>query len=85
MGRIVQQYKSFISRCHERGAKLLHFPCPVCSSDIETLAAPQGDIWDTTSICPFCDCIYLKVVNDTAVLTQSIPGVTDGQNHHHIN
>jgi len=69
MTRVNRQYSAFIKQCHQEGTALLCFPCPVCSSEIETLAAPQGAIWDTASTCPYCAAFFFKVVNDTTVNT----------------
>lgn len=85
MARVNRQYSTFIKKCRASGASLLRFPCPVCSIEIETLAAPKGAIWDTACTCPYCAAFFFKAVNDTTVLTQSIPGVTNGENHHHVN
>lgn len=75
MGELLKQdYRVFISRCRANGAPLLRFKCPQCNRDIETLAATQGDEWNSISICPFCNAIYMKVVTDADVEIQPLPG-----------
>ncbi|EKN3971057.1 hypothetical protein ACULTK_004544 [Yersinia enterocolitica] len=75
MGEILKQkYQVFISRCRANGTPLLRFTCPQCNSDIETLAAPHGDEWNSISTCPFCDVVYMKVVTDADVEIQPLPG-----------
>lgn len=75
MGKLLKQdYQAFISRCKANGSSLLSFKCPQCSSDIKTLAAPQGDEWNSITTCPFCNTVFMKVVTDADVEIQPLPG-----------
>lgn len=85
MTKVKCQHSAFMKRCIEGGMGILRFPCPACGSEIETLAATRDEVWDSLSICPECNAIFMKVVNGTTVLTQSVPEVTNGKNHHHVN
>lgn len=68
-----QQYQEFIARVKERGGNVLMFSCPHCQEGIETPAAPQGDVWDSTTTCPFCDAMFVKYVTHNSVTTAAMP------------
>ncbi|OVZ94895.1 hypothetical protein CBW58_02140 [Yersinia frederiksenii] len=68
-----QQYQAFIARVKERGRKVLKFSCPHCHEEIETPAAPQGDVWDSISTCPFCEGMFVKYVNHSSVTVRLMP------------
>lgn len=68
-----QQYQAFIARVKERGGKVLMFSCPHCHEDIETLAAPPGEVWDSITTCPFCDAMFVKYATHHSVTTVAMP------------
>ena len=68
-----QQYQAFIARVKERGGKVLMFSCPHCHEEIETPAAPLGDVWDSISTCPFCSAMFVKYVNHNSVTIRPMP------------
>lgn len=74
MTTVKRLQSKFMQQCRTGGAAILRFPCPACGTEIETLAAPRGETWDSLSVCPECDAMFMKVVNGTMVLTQSTPG-----------
>ncbi|HCG2926643.1 TPA: hypothetical protein ACNFPO_004438 [Citrobacter freundii] len=68
-----QQYQAFIARIKERGGKLIMFSCPLCHGEIETPAAPLGDVWDSISTCPHCTGMFVKYVCHINVTTKPMP------------
>ena len=68
-----QQYQEFITRVKERGGKVLTFSCPHCQEGIETPVAPQCDVWDSITTCPFCEAMFVKYVTHNSVTTVAMP------------
>lgn len=69
-----QEYQAFIAKVRNDGGRLLNFPCPCCQEEIETLAAPDGDVWDTLATCPHCEGVFIKVATSTQVETTTLDG-----------
>lgn len=61
MRDLKQRYDEYIARCKDSGKPLIGYPCPHCRVTIETLRAPDGEVWDTFSSCPHCDEIHFKI------------------------
>ncbi|AUV05506.1 hypothetical protein V8X86_000801 [Escherichia coli] len=62
-----QEYQEFIAKVRKDGGRLLPFPCPLCREKIETLAPPEGDLWDTLATCPHCEGTFFKRATATKV------------------
>lgn len=71
-----QEYQAFIARVRQNGGWLLTFPCPRCGEKVETLAAPDGAVWDTLATCPHCEGTFIKIITATQVTT----AIPDGEN-----
>lgn len=60
---LFKQYTDYNDRLKSQGIKLISFNCPCCSKPIETMPAPEGDVWDSLSTCPHCDRMFMKITN----------------------
>lgn len=67
-----QEYLEFIAKVRNDGGKLLQFPCPLCNEEVETLAAPEGALWDTLATCPHCEGTFFKRATATQVESVSL-------------
>ncbi len=62
---IHDEYKAFIARAKVNGAILTSYLCHHCDEWIETLVPPKGDVWDSAVVCPHCNSLHFKVVDDS--------------------
>lgn len=62
-----ERYQEFIEIMSAGGGHLLAFHSPCCNTLTKTLAPEDGDVWDSTSTCPWCGRLYNKVVTRDAV------------------
>lgn len=53
-------YQAAVQALKAKGAKLLAYGCPHCRKILKTLAAPKGEKWDSLSMCPHCDNVYMR-------------------------
>lgn len=60
VGEGLAYYLAAVQGLKAKGAKLLAYGCPHCRKILKTLAAPQGDTWDSLSKCPHCDKVYMR-------------------------
>ena len=58
---IMAVYQAYYTQLKAKGVALISFKCPHCSEVIETEPAPEGEEWDTHSICPHCERLYYKI------------------------
>lgn len=67
METLKQKHEDFMNRYKSNGYNVVTLCCPLCNSDIETPAAPEGETWDSISNCPECEGLYFKyATNDRA-------------------
>lgn len=74
-----QEYQEFIEKVRKDGGKLLPLSCPLCREIIETLAPPEGALWDTLATCPRCEGTFFKRVTTTQVEAISLDEVYQWQ------
>ncbi|WP_153785287.1 hypothetical protein [Pseudomonas sp. EMN2] len=57
----LQRYTDTIATLEAKGISLVVFQSPCCNTAIKTLPAPEGASWDSTSQCPHCEAVYMKI------------------------
>lgn len=67
METLFSRYTSFIERAKAGHTTLVQFSCPSCKQDIETIPAPEGEVWDSLSTCPHCETLFMKVISGFSV------------------
>lgn len=65
-------YRSWLNQANENGTKLVAYNCPACLEKLHTVQAPEGEVWDTFSNCPFCQSLLFKVTKGNAVSIELI-------------
>lgn len=69
MKTLKERHAEWVAFAKAKGLKLLKFNCPHCGKEIETLAAPEGEVFDTAAGCIHCDKGYWREVTNTEVKT----------------
>lgn len=69
MSKAIKDYEKFNQNCPE--LMKISFNCPHCDAMLNALKPPVGTVWDSTSMCPFCEGMFLKIVkhNEVEILT----------------
>lgn len=62
-------YLAHVARAKANGAALTSYLCHYCNEWIETLVPPKGDVWDSAVVCPYCNRLHFKVVDDAGHVT----------------
>lgn len=58
----VQQYMEWLTKARQRGAKLVAWNCPCCTTEMHSLyPAKCGEVWDSATVCPMCGYLYFKI------------------------
>ncbi|ARF49795.1 hypothetical protein DSJ_10880 [Pantoea stewartii subsp. stewartii DC283] len=60
-------YKGWLNRENENGTPLVAYTCPSCLEKLHTVQAPDSEVWDTFSNCPFCQSLLFKVTKGATV------------------
>lgn len=68
----VNKYLEWVKYLETQGTPLTVYLCPGCQQDIKTMTAPEGEVWDSFTVCPWCKCGYFKIVAEDKVATQLI-------------
>ena len=69
---MLQRHQCWIEKYKQSGRSVASYRCPECSNEIETPKPPPGDVYDSAATCPYCDCLYFKVVHSTGVVNTKI-------------
>ena len=70
MNSLQQTHAQWLERLKSEGEKVLTFNCPYCEQEIATLAAPDGQVFDTAAVCIHCEELYWRQVTNTEVNAQ---------------
>lgn len=65
-------YRRWICRAELNGTKLITYNCPSCFEKLQTTEAPEREVWDTFSNCPFCGSLLFKITRGASVEIQLI-------------
>lgn len=61
------EYRRWIHIAELNGTKLVAYNCPQCLEKLHTTEAPEREVWDTFSNCPFCGSLLYKVTRGASV------------------
>lgn len=73
MRKLLGDYRKFIRMKKEKGLRLISGKCPNCRKTIKTSPAPDGQVWDTLSVCPHCEISNFKVTEGSKVSFIKLP------------
>lgn len=62
----LQTYTDTIATLEAKGISLVAFQSPCCNTTIKTMPAPEGVQWDSTSQCPHCEAVFMKITKGRA-------------------
>lgn len=62
-----RRHNEYIAKCAARGDKLLTYTVPCCGGEMQDIAAPEGQTWDTLATCPHCGECYIKITHHTFI------------------
>ena len=65
-------YRSWLNLAKDNGTKLVAYNCPACLEKLYTVLAPDDEVWDTFSNCPFCQSLLFKVTSGSTVSLELI-------------
>ena len=60
-------YRRWLYQAELNETKLIAYNCPKCLEKLQTTEAPEGEVWDTFSSCPFCGSLLYKVTHGATV------------------
>lgn len=60
-------YRRWLYRAELNGTKLIIYNCPKCFEKLQTTEAPEREVWDTFSNCPYCGSLLFKVTRGALV------------------
>lgn len=62
-----ERYCEYVAQLQAGNCHLLAFKCPECGEETRTLAPEKETCWDSTTTCPFCGVLYVKLVQHDKV------------------
>lgn len=68
-----ERHEDYIARLRARGDEITNYECPDCGGVIDTMAAPEGESWDTLSTCPHCEGLHMKFTNGSSADGEALP------------
>ena len=63
MTTLMQRHENYIAAIKANGGKCVVYQTPCCGKSLESLAAPDGENWDSLVTCPFCGDLFAKLTN----------------------
>ncbi|MFH2500205.1 hypothetical protein [Morganella morganii] len=64
-----EKYIRWVNGLKAKKVVLVTFSCPHCGAGIETLPAPDREVWNSLTSCPFCESVFMKLVSGKRVIT----------------
>lgn len=69
------EYRRWLCRAELNKTKLIAYNCPGCLEKLQTIEAPEGELWDSFSNCPLCDSLLFKVTRRDSVDVELIKSI----------
>lgn len=66
-----QRHQEYLDSNRAAGNKLLAYQTPCCGHRSTTVAAPDGELVESTAICLGCGSLYWRLITDDKVRVQS--------------
>lgn len=80
---LLNAHNDYIKRQRENGAPIFSYCAPCCGMAMETNAPKDEQVWDTLTVCPQCDGMYMKVCIREGVSTTLPPGCEGHDSRQH--
>lgn len=64
--KAVKDYKRFVSAT--KADEVIGYECPRCQVELKALKPPAGEVWDSVTMCPYCEGFFVKVVSSGEVI-----------------
>lgn len=60
-------YRRWLYKAELNETELIAYNCPKCLEKLQTTEAPEDEVWDTFSNCPYCGSLLYKVTRGASV------------------
>ena len=70
---LAEAHAKYITRAREAGKIILAYRIPACGHRAESIAAPDGEYWDTVATCIVCGALYIKITEGSRVTALEMP------------
>ncbi|VEW01290.1 conserved hypothetical protein [Escherichia coli] len=67
-----EKYIEWVKRCQSNGVQLTTHKCPGCGEQIMTQCAPENEVWDSFTCCPWCKAFFFKQVEGAKVKVSAV-------------
>lgn len=67
-----EQYLTYIRNLKASGKTVIAYKCPHCDAELEALAPPPGEVFDSAVVCYECEHLHFKVVENGTVTTKKM-------------
>jgi len=74
LAKLKAAYLAYNEKMRVAGIPLASYSVPCCGAILESRAAPDGECWDTLSICPECGGMHMKITNGAMVDAFALEG-----------
>lgn len=68
-------YRRWLYKAELNETKLIAYNCPKCLEKLFTTEAPEREVWDTFSNCPYCGSLLFKVTQGATVKIELINNI----------